>query len=161
VKYQVYLQFKIAPEIGSLGTKFSDLGLCFLENQPKIPPFLPPSGQQRLPPRIQAGSRPGAAARAAVRGCAWWRVVARAQSPWLRPGVQRKRGRGIWVGKIRVQVDLGLGRKKIQRRRIISLSDLNVGVGGYFWIKALYFKLFAKWYIPQVATWPKLGPRWS
>ena len=48
------------------------------------------------------------------------------------------------MGKKRIQVDLGLGKKKIQRGRIFSLSDLNVGVGGTFGIKVFLFELFTK-----------------
>ena len=132
------LQFKIAPEIGSLGTKFSDLGLCFLENQPKIPPFLPPSGQQRLPPRIQAGSRPGAAARvaapllrAAVRGCARWRVVARSAA--LAPAGGAKEERESLSGRRKGWMDLGFGREKFYREeRKLSLSSERKYLGGTF-----------------------------
>ena len=145
MKYPVYLQFKIAPEIGSLGTKFfRSRALFFLEINPRS--YLsPPLRPTAAPPRIQVCSRPGAATRAAApplralcaaascaRGCAQPRVVARGRvlpPPGSGRGCKGREGEFEWE-RIRVQVDLKLGRKRYREEERKSFSLItNVGVG--------------------------------
>ena len=142
---------RITPEIGSSWNPiFRSRALLLLGNQPKILPFLPLRPTSDPPLQIQAAlaawpaARAAALLRAAVRGCVWRRVVARASSPWLRPGVQRKREERNLSGEEEDSGGFRVWEEEDTERENIFFLRSERRYWGIFGIKVLLFELFTK-----------------
>ena len=148
MEYQIYLQHKLAPEIGSLEPIFQIQGFCFsLQNNPKfdLSPLLRPT--EASPPETRPARglvllrararlrRPCArcarlrVVRAVVRSRVWWRAVACCRPPGSGRGAKEEReslsGRGLGFRWIQ-----SLGGKDTEKKKEKSFSQIpNVGVG--------------------------------